>query len=94
MIRRGNATIWRFSVMGMGLLALLGGCRGTDMAGEQQATTAAAAVNADDDPTAEQGSGEIEGGGLVGGVAGDVGGELPDVGEFRNPRFGRGGALR
>jgi hypothetical protein len=86
--------IWRYSVMGMGLLALLAGCQGTDMAGEQQATAAAAAANADDDPTAEDRSGEIVGGGPVGGDAGDLGAQLPDVGEFRNPRLGRGGSLR
>jgi hypothetical protein len=79
--------IWRHSVIGLGLLALLAGCQGT--AGEQEATTAAAATDADDEPTAEDGSGEI-----VDGAAGDLGGQLPDVGEFRNPRFGRGGSLR
>ena len=81
--------VWRYGVIGLGLLALLAGCRGTEMAGEQEATTVAPAADADDDPTAEDGSGEI-----VGGGAGDLGGQLPDVGEFRNPRFGRGGSLR
>ena len=81
--------VWRHSVTGLALLAVLAGCQGTEMAGEQEAATAAAATDADDDPTAEDGSGEI-----VGGGAGDVGGQLPDVGEFRNPRFGRGGLVR
>ena len=80
--------VWRHSVMGVGLMAVLAGCQGTEMAGEQEATTAAAPTDADDDPTAEDGSGEI-----VGGGSGDVGRQLPDV-EFRNPRFGRGGSLR
>ena len=65
--------VWRQGVMGLGLLALLAGCQGTEMAGEQEATTGAAATD---------------------GGAGDLGGQLPDVGEFRNPRFGRGGSLR
>ena len=81
--------IWRYSVMGLGLLAVLAGCQGTEMTGEQEATTAATATEADDDPTSVDGSGEI-----VGGGSGDVGGPLPDVSEFRNPRFGRGGAFR
>jgi hypothetical protein len=80
--------VWRQGVMVLGLLALLAGCQGTEMAGEE-ATTDAAATDADDDPTAEDGSGEI-----VGGGTGDLGGQLPDVGEFRNPRFGRSGSLR
>ena len=52
------------------------------MAGEQKATAATAATDADDDLTAEDGSGEI-----VGGGAADRGRPLPDVGEFRDPRF-------
>ena len=85
--------VWRQGVMVLGLVALLAGCQGTEMAGEQEATTEAA-DDADDDPTAEDGFGEVFDGGPVGGDAGDLGGELPDVGEFRNPRFGRGGSLR
>jgi hypothetical protein len=73
--------VWRYSMMGLGLLAALAGCQGTETAHEQEATTAGAATGADDDPTAEGGSG-------------DLGGDLPDVGEFRDPRFGRGGSLR
>ena len=84
-----DGMVWRHSVIGLGLLALLAGCQGTEMARDQEATTPAAATDADDDPTAEEGSGEI-----VDGDAGDLGGQLPDVGEFRNPRFGRGGSLR
>jgi hypothetical protein len=83
-----DGMVWRHSVIGLGLLAALAGCQGTETVGEQEATTPAAATDADDDPTAEDGSGEI-----VDGGAGDRGGELPDV-EFRNPRFGRGGSLR
>jgi hypothetical protein len=79
--------IWRYGVMGLGLLAVLAGCQATEMTGEQEAPTAAA--DADDEPTAEDGSGEI-----VGAGTGDVGSPLPDVSEFRNPRFGRGGAFR
>ena len=78
--------VWRQGVMGLGLLALLAGCQGTEMAGEQEVE---AADDADDGPTAEDDSGQI-----VRGGTGDVGGELPDVAEFRNPRFGRGGSLR
>ena len=81
--------VWRHSVMGLALLAVLAGCQGTEMAGEQEAATAAAATDADDDPTAEDGSGEI-----VGGGTGNSRDQLPDVGEFRDPRFGRGGLLR
>jgi hypothetical protein len=78
--------VWRYSLMALGLLAALAGCQGTP---DEEATSAAAATGADDDPTAKDGFGEI-----VGGGAGDRGGELPDVGEFRDPRFGREGSLR
>ena len=83
--------IWRYGVMGLGLLAVVAGCQGTEMAHEQEA--AGAATGADDDPTAGDGFGEIVGG-SVSDAAGDRGGELPDVGEFRDPRFGRNGLLR
>jgi hypothetical protein len=79
----------RCGVMGLGLLALLAGCQATETAAEQEATSATAAPEADDDPPAEDGSGEIGGGG-----SGDLSRQLPDVGEFRNPRLGRGGSLR
>jgi hypothetical protein len=79
--------IWRYSVMVLCLSAVLASCQGTEMTGEE-ATTATAAADADDDPTTQDGTGEI-----VGDGSGDVGRPLPDVGEFRNPRFGRGGAF-
>jgi hypothetical protein len=79
----------RYGVMGLGLLALLAGCQGAEMADEQEATSATAVPEADDDRPAEDGSGEI-----VGGGSGDLGRQLPDVGDFRNPRFGRGGLFR
>jgi hypothetical protein len=80
--------IWRKGVMGLGLLALLVGCQGTEPAGEQTATTTEAADDQGDGPKAGDGFGE------VGGSAGDVGGQLPDVGDFRDPRFGSSGLNR
>jgi hypothetical protein len=79
----------RCGVMGLGLLALLAGCQATETAAEQEATSATAAPEANDDPAAEDGSGD-----MVGDGSGDLGRQLPDVGEFRNPRFGRGGLFR
>jgi hypothetical protein len=70
-------------------LAVLAGCQGTEMAGEE-ATTTETANDADNGPN----TGDVVGGGVVGGGAGGPGGQLPDVGEFRDPRFGRGGLLR
>jgi hypothetical protein len=77
--------VWRQSVVMLGLLAVLAGCQGTEMAGEQKTTTAGAGIG----PTAGDSFGEVVGTGLVGGAAGDLGGQGLDVGEFRNPRFGR-----
>ena len=78
--------VWRYSVMGLGLLAVLAGCQGTEMAGGQKAT---AATGAWIGPTAGGSFEEVVGTGLVGGGAGDLGGQMLDVGEFSNPRFGR-----
>ena len=86
-----DGMVWRHSVIGLGLLAVLAGCQGTP---DEEATSAEAATDAADDRTAEDGFGEVVGGGSVGGGAGDLGAQLPDVGEFRDPRFGRDGLRR
>ena len=81
---------WRYGVIGLGLSVALASCQATEMAGEQEATTTEAAEDARDGPDAEDGFGEVVGGGSAGRGAG----ELPDVGDFRDPRFGRSGSLR
>jgi hypothetical protein len=68
--------IWRQCVIVLGLLALLAGCQGTEMSGEQKATAVGAATGTGIALIAGGSFGEVVGAGLVGGAAGYLGGRV------------------
>jgi len=68
--------VWRRSVLGLGLVALLASCQGTEMSGEQKATAVGAATGTGIALIAGGSFGEVVGGGLVGGGAGYLGGRM------------------
>lgn len=68
--------VWRRSVLGLGLVALLAGCQGTEMSGEQKATAVGAATGTGIALIAGGSFGEVVGAGLVGGAAGYLGGRM------------------
>jgi hypothetical protein len=70
--------LWRKVVLGLGLLALLAGCQGTEMSGEQKATAVGAATGTGIALIAGGSFGEVVGAGLVGGAAGYLGGRMLD----------------
>ena len=70
--------VWRKSVMGLGLLALLAGCQGTGMSGEQKSTAVGAAAGTGIALVAGGSFGQVVGAGLVGGAAGYLGGRMLD----------------
>jgi hypothetical protein len=68
--------VWRQSVTVLGLLALLVGCQGTELSGEQKATAVGAATGTGIALIAGGSFGEVVGAGLVGGAAGYLGGRV------------------
>jgi hypothetical protein len=70
--------VWRKSIIGLGLLALIAGCQGTEMSGEQKATAVGAAAGTGIALIAGGSFGEVVGAGLVGGAAGYLGGRMLD----------------
>ena len=70
--------VWRRYVIGLGLLALLAGCQGTEMSGEQKSTAVGAAAGTGIALIAGGSFGQVVGAGLVGGAAGYLGGQMLD----------------
>lgn len=66
----------RRSVLGLGLVALLAGCQGAEMSGEQKATAVGAATGTGIALIAGGSFGEVVGAGLVGGAAGYLGSRM------------------
>jgi hypothetical protein len=75
---------WKSACVGLGIAALLGGCQGTEMTGEQKATAVGAATGTGIALIAGGSFGEVVGAGLVGGAAGYLGSSM-----FRDPHLGR-----
>jgi len=73
-----DGMVWRYGVIGLGLLALLAGCQGTGMSGEQKATAVGAATGTGIALIAGGSFGQVVGAGLVGAGAGYLGGRLLD----------------
>ncbi|HEX3208982.1 MAG TPA: hypothetical protein VHQ91_06360 [Geminicoccaceae bacterium] len=69
---------WRVRAMALGLLALLPGCQGTQMTGEQKTAAIGAAAGTGLAMVAGGSFGQVVGAGLVGGAAGYLGGHLLD----------------
>ena len=73
--------VWRHSVMGLALLAVLAGCQGTEMTREQKSTAVGAAAGTGIALVAGGSFGQVVGAGLVGGAAGYLGGQMLDGGQ-------------